>query len=73
MSLKLRVQNFRSHIDYSVALPESISIITGPNGSGKTSLMEAIYIAYSGKSWRSTLTKLLIMTMTYLPIGGESI
>ena len=58
MSLKLRVQNFRSHIDYSVVLPESISIITGPNGSGKTSLMEAIYIAYSGKSWRSNFDEI---------------
>lgn len=58
MSYLLRVQNFRSHVDYRVELPDTISIITGPNGSGKTSLMEAIYLAYTGKSWRSNFEEI---------------
>ena len=58
MSLKLRVQNFRSHVDYTVDISDGISIITGPNGSGKTSLIEAIYICYAGKSWRSNFDEI---------------
>ena len=56
--LKLRVQNFRSHLDYTVDVPDEIAIITGPNGSGKTSLIEAIYLAYVGKSWRSNFDEI---------------
>ncbi|MDO4271360.1 MAG: DNA replication and repair protein RecF [Candidatus Saccharibacteria bacterium] len=58
MAFQLRVQNFRSHADYAVELPAGISIITGPNGSGKTSLIEAIYMAYTGKSWRSNFDEI---------------
>lgn len=58
MSIQLHVQNFRSHVNYQVELPQAISIITGPNGSGKTSLMEAIYLAYTGKSWRSNFEEI---------------
>lgn len=58
MSMQLRVQNFRSHSDYSVSLSDDIAIITGPNGSGKTSLMEAIHLAYTGKSWRSNFDEI---------------
>lgn len=53
MISQLRVQNFRSHIDYTTKLSPSITIITGPNGSGKTSLLEAIYLSFVGKSYRS--------------------
>lgn len=58
MALQLRVQNFRSHGDYTVAIPDGTTIITGPNGSGKTSLIEAIYLAYVGKSWRSNFDEI---------------
>lgn len=58
MALQLRVQNFRSHADYQLKLPDELTIITGPNGSGKTSLMEAIYLAYTGKSWRSNFDEI---------------
>lgn len=53
MISQLRIQNFRSHSDTTVQFKPGINIITGPNGSGKTSLIEAIYMAYVGKSWRS--------------------
>jgi len=50
---KLRVQNFRKHRDYGVEFAPGINLIIGPNGSGKTSLIEAIHITMRGKSWRS--------------------
>ena len=58
MSHFLRLQNFRCHQDYQVELPSELTIITGPNGSGKTSLIEAIYLAYQGKSWRSNFEQI---------------
>lgn len=51
----LRVQNFRNHKDFSLEFSPGVNIIIGPNGSGKTSVLEAIYIAGKGKSFRSRL------------------
>lgn len=55
---RLRVQNFRSHSDTTISLQPGVNIITGANGSGKTSLIEALYIAYVGKSWRSNFEEI---------------
>ena len=58
MSHLLRLQNFRCRQDYQVELPSELTIITGPNGSGKASLIEAMYLAYQGKSWRSNFDQI---------------
>ena len=55
----LRVQNFRAHRDFALENFQNPEIITGPNGSGKTSLLEAIYICLRGKSWRSNFAEIL--------------
>ncbi len=49
---KLFVENFRSHSNFSFNLSPTISVITGMNGSGKTSLIEALYISLQGTSFR---------------------
>jgi DNA replication and repair protein RecF len=59
MIKSLRVQNFRRHRDFTVDFTDGISVIVGPNGSGKTSLIEAIYVALRGKSWRSNFQEIL--------------
>lgn len=59
MISRLRVQNFRKHIDKEIVFNGAATVITGPNGSGKTSLIEALYIALQGKSWRSNLEEAL--------------
>jgi len=59
MIKSLSVQNFRKHADFAMNFKEGATIITGANGSGKTSLIEAIYIALQGKSWRSNFTEIL--------------
>jgi len=51
---RLRVQNFRSHDDYSFDLSPRTTTITGHNGSGKTSLIEAIYVSLQGSSFRGS-------------------
>lgn len=50
---KIRLQNFRNHNNFYCDLESGITLITGLNGAGKTSLVEAIYIALQGKTWRS--------------------
>ena len=56
---KLRVQNFRSHSDFLLEIGEKSTLISGENGSGKTSLLEAIYFALQGTSFRSSDKEIL--------------
>lgn len=48
----LSVQNVRTHKEYSLLISPKVTIITGDNGSGKTSLLEAVYIALQGSSFK---------------------
>jgi DNA replication and repair protein RecF len=54
--MELRLQGFRKHHDFTVTFKPGINLITGLNGSGKTSLIEALYITLQGKSWRSSFS-----------------
>lgn len=51
---QVRVVNFRSHDDFTIEMGSRSNLITGDNGSGKTSLLEAIYIGLQGSSFRSS-------------------
>ena len=55
----LRVQNFRTHSDFILEIGEKSTLISGTNGSGKTSLLEAIYFALQGTSFRSSDREIL--------------
>lgn len=55
----LKVENIRSHRSFSKRLATSVTVITGPNGSGKTSLIEAIMVALGGHSFKGTDRELL--------------
>ncbi|MEK9196527.1 MAG: DNA replication and repair protein RecF, partial [Patescibacteria group bacterium] len=48
----LRLVNFRSFDDQSFDFTEGTNIIIGPNAVGKTSILEAIHIMNTGKSFR---------------------
>lgn len=50
----LRVVNVRNHTDTSITLAPTTTLISGQNGSGKTSLLEAIHVALRGSSFRAT-------------------
>lgn len=50
----LSVQNIRTHEQFSLAVSSSVTLITGMNGSGKTSLIEAIYISLQGTSFKGS-------------------
>jgi DNA replication and repair protein RecF len=49
----LRLQNFRSYADESFEFEPGVNIIVGPNGSGKTNLLEAILAIATGSSYRA--------------------
>jgi DNA replication and repair protein RecF len=49
---KLSIQHIRSHQQFTTELSRKVTVITGPNGSGKTSIIEAIYVALQGSSFK---------------------
>lgn len=49
---RLRITDFRNIADAALDL-RRFNVIGGPNGSGKTSLLEAIYLLGSGRSFRA--------------------
>lgn len=56
---KLQVQNLRSHTAYVISFSPGVTIITGANGSGKTSLLEAIYVTLQGSSFKGSDSDML--------------
>lgn len=55
----LAVENFRSHRSFSKQFSKAVTVITGPNGSGKTSLIEAVMVALGGHSFKASDNELL--------------
>lgn len=53
MFTDIRLQNFRSYGDASFEFGSGINIIVGPNGSGKTNLLEALLVVARGDSYRA--------------------
>ena len=49
----IKLINFRNHLTYSLNCDSNITLIIGDNGFGKTSILEAIYILATGKSFRA--------------------
>ncbi len=63
MSLQqFRASGFRCLEDISLAPDPHLNLITGPNASGKTSLLEAIYYLGRGRSFRASGNRELIRT-----------
>jgi len=48
----ISIKQFRSYRDARFALAPGVNIIVGPNGSGKTNLLEALYVLSQGSSFR---------------------
>lgn len=65
---KIRLVNFRSHDDFLLECKKKTSLLVGENGSGKTSVLEAIYEALRGKSFRATDNEILKREATFYRI-----
>lgn len=49
---EIHLRNFRNHRELNLIFTSGINVIHGENGKGKTSILEAIYVALKGKSFR---------------------
>jgi len=47
------LRNFRSHNELELDFSPNVNVIIGPNGSGKTNILEAIVLLCMGKSFRA--------------------
>ncbi len=61
---KLVIKNLRNISNISFEATESINFFSGPNGSGKSSILEAIHLLSSGKSYRTHISSELIQKNT---------
>ena len=55
----VKLNNFRSHSEFLLSCWKMTTMITGVNGGGKTSILEAIYEATRGKSFRAVDKEIL--------------
>ena len=56
----LNIKNLRNHSDTDIEFCNGVNIITGQNGVGKTTILEALYICCFSKSFQPTPEKELI-------------
>jgi DNA replication and repair protein RecF len=56
----LELAHFRCVESATINFDQRCTLITGANGSGKTSILEAIYLLGSGRSFRTHQTELLV-------------
>ena len=69
---KLTLKNFRVFSDIDITFKNGINIISGPNGQGKTSILESIYYLALTRSFRSINDKNVIMfNNDYFSINGD--
>lgn len=59
MIKRVRLRNFRSHEDIELTFDDGVNAIVGPNGVGKTNILEAIYFTSLGRSFRAKLPELV--------------
>lgn len=57
----LELSNFRNYTYEKADFSNGLNLITGPNGQGKTNLIEAIYLLSMGKSFRTNKDKEMIL------------
>lgn len=66
----IHLQHFRSYTDQRFSFDPQVTLITGANGSGKTNILEAIYILGYGKSFRDADESLLKYDAKWWRIQG---
>ena len=67
----LRLQHFRSYTDSSFEFGPGVNIIVGPNGSGKTNLLEAVLLLCRGSSYRAADRELIQHKQPWARLEGH--
>lgn len=57
---KIALSKFRNFSEKTFSFSEGITIIVGPNGIGKTNILEGIFFLSTGRSFRATVEKEVI-------------
>jgi len=57
---KIFLANFRNFSDAQFSFEEGLNIVIGPNASGKTNLLESIFLIATGKSWKAGIEEEMI-------------
>ena len=68
---RLHLHQFRSHEDAVFDFDPHVTAIIGPNGSGKTNILEAIYTLCMGKSFRDGDDDLITYEQDWYRIEGS--
>jgi len=56
----LTLRNYRNHLNSQFEFSPNLTVINGPNGIGKTNILEALYVIATGRSQRARYDKELI-------------
>ncbi|HJX45675.1 MAG TPA: DNA replication and repair protein RecF [Patescibacteria group bacterium] len=62
----IKLQNFRNFKKKDVSFSNKITVIVGPNASGKTNILESIFLLSTGKSFRARIEEEMISYNTDL-------
>jgi len=57
---KLRLNSFRNFKAKLLEFPDGITVIIGPNASGKTNILESLFLLSTGKSFRAHLEEEMV-------------
>jgi len=69
---ELKLKNFRNFTDFSVNFKDGVNVIYGPNGSGKTSILEAISYLSNPRSFRGAKDfQILKIGENYFEVEGK--
>lgn len=69
---EITIKNFRSYATKQIQLHPKINLVVGPNGSGKTNLLEAVYVLAQTKSYRALDESLVRHGSTWYSLSGRS-
>lgn len=68
---KIQLHNFRSYVEREFEFSDSITIITGLNGVGKTNLLEAVHVLATGESFRDSDEILVRYDESWWKVAGD--
>ena len=57
---KVRLSDFRNFRDKTLTFSDNVTVIVGPNASGKTNLLESIFLLSTGKSFKAQIEEEMI-------------